>query len=220
MELRLTAVLLATVAMVAPAAAGGPDFNWAGPHVSVNGGAAWGTTNWNLTVPGFYLTTGNFSVSGAMLGGSVGYDLQRGHWIIGAIADIDWTSVYGNTAGAGQGECFPNCATSSSWFGTVRGRVGYADGPFLPYLTGGLAVGDASMYHVGKASGVTTSTLVGWTAGAGLQYALSRQWSFWVEYLYADLGNASCGAFVCDNGVVSHEPVDRDIIRVGLDRRW
>ena len=216
----LVAGLLGVVTLAAPALAGGPYFDWAGPHVGINGGGAWGNTNWNATFAGTRITTGGFAVSGGMVGASAGYDWQRGHWVIGALADIDWSSVRGNTAGSGIGSCSPNCATSDSWLGTVRSRVGFANGPFLPYLTAGLAVGDVSMYHIGKASGVTTSTKAGWAAGAGVQYAFTKRWSAWIEYLHADLGSAKCGAFVCDNGLVTHEPFALDSVRVGLDRRW
>lgn len=220
MRRRLMTGLLGLITIASPALAGGPYFDWAGPHVGVNGGVAWGNTNWNLTFAGVQITTGSFAVSGGIVGVTAGYDLQSGPWVIGGLADIDWSSIRGNTAGSGIGTCSPNCATSGDWLGTIRGRVGFANGPFLPYLTAGLAVGGVSMFHSGKPSGVTTSTDVGWAAGAGLQYALAKRWSAWIEYLHADLGNAKCGAFVCDNGLVTREPFAFDTVRLGLDRRW
>jgi len=208
------------VTLATPALAGGPYFDWAGPHVGINGGGAWGNTNWNLNFFGTEVTTGGFGVSGGMVGATAGYDLQSGPWVVGGLADIDGSWVKGNTAGSGLGTCFPNCATSNDWLGTVRGRVGFASGRFLPYVTAGLAVGDIDMYHIGKPSGVTSVTKAGWSAGAGLQYAFAKHWSAWIEYLHADLGTAKCGAFVCDNGTVSNEPFALDIVKVGLDRRW
>ena len=57
----------------------------------------------------------------------------------------------------------------------MRGRIGYATGQFLPYITGGLAV----MSDDGSAR-------AGWTIGAGLEYALARNISIKGEYLYVD----------------------------------
>jgi outer membrane immunogenic protein len=39
---------------------------------------------------------------------------------------------------------------------------------------------------------VTTSTVTGWTAGGGVEYALGWGWSAKAEYLFVDLGNGSC----------------------------
>jgi outer membrane immunogenic protein len=70
--------------------------------------------------------------------------------------------------------------------GTVRARFGYAGGNVLYYATGGLAWLHADT----AAAGVTTRDQfwLGWTAGAGIEYALSQKWSAKVEYLYADYG--------------------------------
>jgi outer membrane immunogenic protein len=39
-----------------------------------------------------------------------------------------------------------------------------------------------------------SETKVGWAAGGGLEYALSRNWSVKGEYLYIDLGKVSSTA--------------------------
>ena len=67
-------------------------------------------------------------------------------------------------------------ATSASytqklpWFGTVRGRLGYAYDRFLPYVTGGLAYGNIEANpSFGFTSASTTNA--GWTIGAGVEFA-------------------------------------------------
>jgi outer membrane immunogenic protein len=94
------------------------------------------------------------------------------------------------------------------WFGTVRGRVGYADGPTLIYLTGGLAYGDversgnvvgrttfggAGTVNTFAGSYNSTSTKIGWTLGGGAEGKLASNpaWSIKGEYLYVDLGSNS-----------------------------
>lgn len=54
--------------------------------------------------------------------------------------------------------------------GSVRGRIGYAFNRFLPYVTGGMGIEDS----------------VGWTLGAGVDYALTNHWSVGVDYLHHD----------------------------------
>jgi outer membrane immunogenic protein len=105
---------------------------------------------------------------------------------------------------------------SLPWFSTFRGRLGVvADPSFLLYATGGLAVGEvkygtqnfvtAQLFGPGATGtipdgpAVTVAgtafeqrqTRLGWTAGAGIEYKISRNWSGKVEYLYVDLGRST-----------------------------
>src|SRR5262249_48294324 len=75
----------------------------------------------------------------------------------------------------------------------VRGRLGYAFDRFLPYVTGGLAVGDinASPPPPGFPGGsITNARRAG---GAGLQGGRGRNVDLKAEYLYVDLRNFNCG---------------------------
>jgi outer membrane immunogenic protein len=164
-------------------------FNWSGFYIGVNGGGGWGHSWSDLS--------GGFHNSGGVAGGTVGYNTQYGNWVFGFEGDIDWSDVSGTTSAAG---C-PGCSVQNNWLSTARGRVGYAFGRWLPYITGGLAVGDVQA----SAPGFTgqTNTQVGWAAGAGVEYALSNNWSAKLEYLHVDLGrfdcNVNCGAAGTDN---------------------
>jgi outer membrane immunogenic protein len=164
-------------------------FNWTGFYVGVNGGGGWGHSFTNLS--------GGMSTSGGVAGGTVGYNAQFGHWVVGFEGDIDWSDVSGSTSAAG---C-PGCSVQNNWLSTARGRVGYAYGRWLPYITGGLAVGDVQANAPGFSG--QTNTQVGWAAGAGVEYALSNNWSAKLEYLHVDLGrfdcNVNCGAAGTDN---------------------
>ena len=82
-----------------------------------------------------------------------------------------------------------------------------------PYVTGGAAFADVKMTPVGGTS--ETETQVGWTAGAGLEYAFMGAWSAKLEYLYADLGKASCGAATC--GIVNDVKFKTSIVRGGMN---
>ena len=65
----------------------------------------------------------------------------------------------------------------------------------MPYLTGGAAFGNIKARRRGLA--METKTKVGWTAGAGVEWAFAGPWSAKLEYLYADLGSFTCSATTC-----------------------
>jgi outer membrane immunogenic protein len=166
-----------------------PAFTWTGFYLGVNGGGGWGQSSWDRT--------GNFSLSGGVIGGTAGFNWQTGQVVLGIEGDIDWSGVTGTTATL----CPAGCVTRNDWLGTARGRVGYAFDRFLPYVTGGLAVGDIKASTPGFAG--ATQTNLGWTIGAGMEVAIVGNWSAKAEYLHVDLGSfncaLSCGLVTPDN---------------------
>ena len=141
-----------------------------------------------------------------MAGGTIGYNLQTGQLVVGAEADIDASWIKGTDATA----C---CETKNDWFATARVRLGYAFDRWMPFLTGGAAFGDVKMTPVGGAS--ETATRIGWTAGGGLEYAFMGAWSAKLEYLYADLGKASCSTLTC--GLANNVTFKTSIVRAGVN---
>src|SRR5882724_5221363 len=80
--------------------------------------------------------------------------------------------------------------TTVDYVGTVRGRVGYAFGTTMPYVTGGFAWGHSHVNLHDDARNVVSSpgqNQTGWTVGAGVEFAVSGNWSAKVEYDYIDL---------------------------------
>jgi len=105
-------------------------------------------------------------------------------------------------SGQHQKNCFDYCLPAQyvnfdarlPWFATERLRLGYAAGPLLIYATGGAAQGKvetsyADFDSVLWASGSFSDVKSGWTAGGGLEAALSDRWTVKAEYLYLDLGH-------------------------------
>ena len=76
------------------------------------------------------------------------------------------------------------CKSSLDWFGSVRGRLGYAFDRALVYGTGGFGYGQVT--NDGYAE-----TQTGWVAGGGVEYKLTPAWSAKAEYQYFDLGASS-----------------------------
>ena len=68
-----------------------------------------------------------------------------------------------------------NSSRSLDYFGTVRGRIGYAFNRFLAYGTGGFAYGGGD-------------SDLGYAAGGGLEYAITDRLSVKAEGLYVNLG--------------------------------
>jgi len=143
-------------------------YSWAGPYLGGNIGWAWGSVDNNLTKP-----------SGFVGGAQAGYNWQTGPWVFGVEGDVQAT---------GASDTFAPWKFSNPWFGTLRGRAGYAFNSILFYGTAGLAFGELS----GQTFGFTeTHTNAGWTAGLGAEFAFAPNWSAKLEYLYVDLNDSN-----------------------------
>jgi outer membrane immunogenic protein len=171
-----------------------PVYNWTGFYLGINGGGAFGNSNWTDPIDG---ATGNFTVSGALVGGTVGFNYQIGSWVLGVEGDGDWANLSGttfNASCAGVG-----CTTQSNWLATVRGRAGWAWDRVLFYGTGGAAF--ANVQAAAGALPFSSTTQAGWTAGVGVEYAIWPNWTAKLEYLFVDLANSTCGVASCSGGV-------------------
>jgi outer membrane immunogenic protein len=170
----------------APVFAAVPVFTWTGFYVGVNAGAGFNANNKDIVVPGFGVIGSNDDV-GFTGGGQVGYNYQFGQFVAGLEADIQFADI-----GSGRNDAlivaFPGLVgvidnSSDRFFGTVRGRLGFAIDRALVYATGGFAYGDVGNRFGG---GDTNS---GWTVGGGIEYALTNNIIVGVEGLYVNLGN-------------------------------
>ena len=183
-------------------------YNWTGFYLGINGGYAWGRSSWN----GF---GSGADPSGAMIGGTAGYNWQApgSPWVFGLEGDIDWTNIKGTFTDA---TCPAGCQTKNNWLGTARGRLGFAWDRVMPYITGGLAVGDVEVNQVGFPG--THDTKVGWSAGAGVEAAFAGNWTAKLEYLHVDLGRVNCGAPSCS--LPTRVGFRADEVRAGLNYRF
>jgi outer membrane immunogenic protein len=153
-------------------------YSWAGPYLGGNIGYNWGSIANNPTKP-----------SGFAGGVQGGYNFQNGTpFVFGFEADIQ---------GSSADDRFAPWKFSNPWFGTVRGRAGYAFNNVLFYATGGLAFGELR----GETFGLSeTHTNVGWTVGAGAEMGFAPNWSAKIEYLYVDLANSRFAITGTSNG--------------------
>jgi outer membrane immunogenic protein len=142
--------------------------SWAGFYLGGNFGYAWGSVDNAWAKP-----------SGFVGGLQAGYNFQRGPWVFGVEGDIQGSSADG---------MFAAWKFSNPWFGTVRGRGGYAFNNILFYGTLGLAFGELRAATFGLSE---SHTNVGWTAGVGAEFGFAKNWSAKIEYLYVDLANSN-----------------------------
>ncbi len=196
-----------------------PVFSWTGIYIGVNGGYAFGDSNWSS--PGL-ASTGNFSTDGGLIGGTIGGNYQWGQFVLGIEGDGDWQNLSGTTS---NGSCAVfACTTQSDWLATVRGRAGFAWDRILFYGTGGAAFGNVQASAGNLA--FSSSTQTGWAAGAGIEAAISPNWTVKVEYLYVDLGSQSCGFSNCGaynangGGVPTNVSLTENIIRAGVNFKF
>jgi outer membrane immunogenic protein len=186
-----------------------PYYNWTGFYVGINGGGAWGRSSFDF----FGASTGNFNTSGGLVGGTAGYNYQMGQFVLGVEGDIDWANVKGSAP------CVIgvfSCQTQNDWLGTARVRAGYAIDRIMPYVTGGLAVGDIKANTL---IGSQSDTKAGWTVGGGIEFALVGNLTAKVEYLHVDLGTLGCTTacgFVGNTNVKFNE----EVVRGGLNFRF
>ncbi|WP_418294817.1 outer membrane protein [Microvirga ossetica] len=159
-----------------PVAAAVPVFTWTGFYVGVNAGYGWNTNDDDVVING---TAFEVDDEGGFVGGAqIGYNYQIGSFVVGLETDIQYADIGGDTTLPG----LDSHDDDDNWFGTVRGRAGYAFDRALIYATGGLAYGKIS-------NGFSNSddTNVGWTLGAGVEYAFTNNLTAKVEGLYVNL---------------------------------
>jgi outer membrane immunogenic protein len=154
-------------------------YSWTGPYLGGNLGYEWGATSNNPTRP-----------SGFAGGVEAGYNWQSGQFVFGGEADIQLS---------GATDTFAPWKFSNPWFGTVRGRAGYAVSNLLIYGTAGLAFGELQAETFGLVT--ETHTNAGWTAGAGVEAAFAANWSAKVEYLFVDLASNNYAVTGTSNGL-------------------
>jgi outer membrane immunogenic protein len=155
-----------------------------------------------------------WSPDGVIGGGHIGYNFQfSGPFVLGIEGDFEGSGVSGS--GTGGGAFGVGTSFDSRWQASIRGRLGYAVGNALLYVTGGAAWADVrTRYFVPGAASLPgdtfNGTLDGWTVGAGAEWMFAPAWSARVEYRYTDFGRfsdvapASFPAFDYDNRVDFH----------------
>jgi outer membrane immunogenic protein len=169
-------------------------------------------TNGNDGFPLLGGTKGSHPISGEFFGGQLGVNWQAGWVVLGLQADAHWADIKGSGSCSETG-VFSTvglsfaCDDKISSFGTITARVGATVDHALIYAKGGWAWehghnavnptipatfinqnNNAGAFGTSITGGSSTHSQTGWTLGAGIEYAITPNWSAFVEYDYFDFG--------------------------------
>ncbi len=202
-------------------------FNWTGFYVGVHGGIGGGDFDTSfVNVPGDYATDWSDNAFGGFGGAQIGYNWQFApNWVVGAEADLAASGIQASFEER-QGDFNYGLEAKIDWFGTLRGRIGYAWDNLLVYGTGGAAYGDvkASAHKSDEPdNGFSISdTRWGWTAGAGVEYGVTQNITLKAEYLYVDLGSLDYSGYNVLPEMDGHTSVDAAFhtLKAGLNYKF
>ena len=200
-------------------------YDWTGIYLGGHVGGAALRDTYNQVGAPVTVLTGPLDVNpgGVVGGGQVGANYEFAPWVVGI--EGSWTDVgfsgitsVGTTTGLTE-----NNTSTPQWFAAVTGRVGYAADSLLFYVKGGgawmkvdytqsLLVNPASPFNQ-----TITDTRSGFTAGVGVEYGLTENFSAKLEYNFYDFGTQTYNGF-------AQTPVsiksDMHVVTFGLNYRF
>ncbi|QCK86869.1 porin family protein [Phreatobacter aquaticus] len=177
-----------------PAAIVAPSFSWTGFYAGLNVGL--GSVNTNLSA----LTGGNLAGTATAFvgGGQIGYNHQINNIVLGIEGDLGYFGAQRRGAPINFGAFAAQFAWRTTWDASIRGRLGVAVDRTLLYVTGGVAFADLRVSQTDITNNIVlasqTQVRAGWTVGAGVEHALTPNWTVRAEYLYANYGSRTIAA--------------------------
>jgi opacity protein-like surface antigen len=202
-------------------AAPAEGYNWTGPYVGLSAGGTRGGMRW-----AFEGGSVDPDYAGFLAGGQAGYNFQTGRFVGGIEADGGFSNARGARACPIQPLLF-SCEDDVGALGSLTGRFGYTWGRALFYAKGGWAFGQVtagtSLNFVDPAFGVppggmnvarSTNWENGWTAGAGMEYALTDRWSAKAEYMHYEFPQY---AFTVARDATANATTAGDTVRIGVN---
>lgn len=221
-----------------------PVFTWTGLYVGGQIGYAWGRDNvtWAGISNDDDFAAGAFSLApeGVIGGAHIGYNFQYNPWLVfGVEGSVDGTSL-SHTAALAVNDVVgdtPGTITATSEGnvqGSIRGRLGIAFDRVLVYGTGGIAFTgfntttvDTTGFFTGVAGTNATFSNIraGWTAGGGVEYAVTDNWWIRAEYRYSNFGRTYDFPFAgqlpfADSFVFLQHHLTENQVQVGFSYRF
>lgn len=144
--------------------------------------------------------------SGVEGGVKLGYDMQFGRWVIGAVGEVAGTDVEDSVTGFSTTPAYYSFTRSLDHMAALRLRAGIVAGPALIYATGGVAYGkvDNSFVTDNSANSFTVTAdeddADGYQFGGGVEWRLAPSLTLTGEYIYSDLETGEYNIRVAGNG--------------------
>ena len=241
------AAIAADMALKAPPA---PVYQWTGCYAGVNIGEGASASNFGSAVDtGTYLAAGDAATvagsgggsknaDGVLPGGQIGCNYQTGTVVLGVEGDFDYfrsNPVFNNNTNTlANGNSFAiSQSLTTNYLATVRPRIGIGADRNLAYITGGAAFTSISYTEgysdantpPGAGTAAASRSLVGWTAGAGWEYAFADHWTVKAEYLFASFPTTNATGLITGPGGTSntlHGSADLviQLIRAGVNFKF
>ena len=177
-----------------------PIYNWNGFYVGGHIGYAAQNSSITETAVDTGSSSSGSSTSNSLIGGAqIGYNwVIVPHVVVGFEWDVSGGSFTTNPTTTFTGGGTVGWTDSINWYGTARGRLGFALDNWLFYGSGGFAWAQQDFTRTQLVAGPTSpaagatfsaSTMkTGWSAGAGVEWGFAPNWNARVEYLYISLG--------------------------------
>jgi opacity protein-like surface antigen len=196
-------------------------YDWTGPYLGASAGGTWGGTHWASqggTVEPDY--------AGYLAGGQAGYNFQTGKFVWGIEADAGASNARGGAKACPIQPPLFGCEDDVGMLGSLTGRFGYTWGRALFYAKGGWEYGEVTagtnLNFVDPALGLppapgamkSTNWENGWTAGVGMEYALTDRWSAKAEYMHYEFPQY---AFTVAQNTTANATTAGNIVRIGVN---
>jgi outer membrane immunogenic protein len=206
--------------------------DWTGFYIGGNVGGGWASAKTDFSAGGAGFASATNNLSGVLGGAQLGYNWQTGPVVLGIETDFQFTGMKGTLQAPTCPAAVCGVTTNASysqklpWFGTVRGRLGYARDSWLIYGTGGYAYArletDASASAGATSMSLTQAeTRSGWAVGGGIELAFARNWTARMEYLYIDLGRTNATLAIPGIATISEDSrVTQNLVRLGANYRF
>jgi outer membrane immunogenic protein len=187
-----------------PTVAPVPVFTWTGPYIGLQGGYAFGDAEVNFGLD----NDSSFDPEGWLLGVFAGYNYQfANNVVIGIEGDAEWVDL--DEEGRFD-DIDVDFDGGIDWQGSLRGRLGYAFDRLLLHASAGFALASGGV-DFGPDGDDDNSTEWGWTAGAGVDYAVTDNVFLRGEYrftMYSEFDN--------DDDLGELQDLNTHAVRVGV----
>ena len=175
-----------------PAGALPVTYDWTGFYVGGHVGYGWADKAWQRSRS--VSARSSHKADGFLGGGQVGFNYQTGMFVLGVEGDVSWADIKGGST-TGPLLLAPlgaNFNTNVDWTATLTGRARPRVRPLAGLRQGRCRLGarhaTTPTSTPSRARSSWTETRIGWTVGAGVEYAFAPNWIGKLEYNYMDFG--------------------------------